>query len=63
MFEYCREYLPPYYPVYGVHLMVLGKLHRLSGSLKHVKLSVKELTEVGQGGVCMDYTYYYTPGF
>ena len=39
--------------MYGVHLMVLAKLHRLSGSLEHLKLSVKELTEVGHDAVCV----------
>lgn len=44
--SHCRLYLPPYHPVFAIHLLRQGKLHRLSGTAEHLKLSITDLGQV-----------------
>ena len=44
--SHCRLYLPPYHPVFAIHLLRQGKLHRLSGTAEHLKLSITDLSQV-----------------
>jgi hypothetical protein len=43
--EPLQQYLPRFHPVYAIHLLRQGKLHRLSGTTEHLKHSITDLSQ------------------